>query len=464
MFSPPLRYFSSHAARLFGFGALVLATAGAASLEAQVSPGAGGGAFTTVVLLADGTVWTAGENTFDTIGVTPVVGSGRVRHQVLTDVVSIAHGLRHVVAVTSNGDVWAWGTNMKGVFGASSPSSSNVPVLMTGWPQATAVAAGREQTYVLDTSGNVLAVGENSEGELGDGTYTDRTSPVQIITGGVAAISAGSQHALALTSLGSVFAWGRGNEGQLGDGLQTTSNVPVQVSGLSAITAISAGGWHNLALSGTTLYAWGRNSDGQIGDNTNTPRNSPVLVTAPDIVSIAAGTTHSLAVTPLGTVYGWGANGAYQLGLGHAGEEKQPEPIPGPTGIVAVGTGGNSSFAFASDGAVYGWGHNGSGRLGNGLQLENSREPQNLAIAGGIWRAPQPDFSYWGPGGGNITVTNVLAVPGFAMTYTTNGVDPTLADASIPSGSTISVTTGTTLKARTFSTTMPESGVSKAVY
>jgi alpha-tubulin suppressor-like RCC1 family protein len=472
MFSPPLRYFSSHVGRLFGFGALVLASAGAASLDLQAANGAGGGLYTTVVLLADGTVWTAGENTLGTIGVTPVVGSGRVRHNALSGVVSIAHGLGHVVAVTSSNTVYAWGSNAKAAFGATSPAGSTVPALIGSWPAAAAVAAGREQTYVLDTSGGVWAVGENSEGELGDGSYTDRTSPVQVsgLTSGVVAISAGSQHAIALKSDNTVWAWGRGNEGQLGDGLRTTSNIPVQVASLSSVTAISAGAFHNLAMEAGSLYAWGSNTYGQIGDNTNTRRDSPVPVSTGlgvSIVSFVAGYTHSLGVTSSNTVVGWGANGTYQLGLGHAADQKVPVAIPGPTGIVAVGAGilSHSSFAFASNGAVYGWGDNEFGRLGDGINNTDRKEPLDLAIAGGFWRAPNPDFSRWTAGSGNITVTNVLSsTPGLTMTYTTNGVDPTLSDAVILSGNTIAVTTPTTLKVRTFLSSMPDSGVSKAVY
>jgi alpha-tubulin suppressor-like RCC1 family protein len=449
----------------------MLASAGAASLDLQASTGAGGGLHTTVVLLADGTVWTAGENTFGTIGVTPVVGSGRVRHNALSGVVSVAHGLRHAVAVTSTGAVYIWGDNIQAVFGATSPGSSNVPVAMGIWPAAVAVAAGREQTYVLDTLGGVWAVGENSEGELGDGSFTDRTSPVQVsgLTSGVVAIAAGSQHAIALKSNGTLVAWGRGNEGQLGDGLRATSNVPVTVSGLSNVSLIAAGGFHNLALASGSLYAWGHNTYGQIGDNTNFRRNSPVAVSGglgSSIASLAAGHTHSLAATTSGTVVGWGANGAYQLGLGHNTDQLVPTTIPGLTGIVGVGAGtlNHSSFAFAGNGAVYGWGDNESGRLGDGIALEDRKEPLDLAIAGGIWRAPNPDFSRWTPGSGNIVVTNVLSTPGLTMTYTTSGVDPTLSDPVVLSGGTVSVTTPTTLKVRTFITGTPDSGVSKAVY
>jgi alpha-tubulin suppressor-like RCC1 family protein len=447
---------------------LVLASAGAVSLDLDASTAAGG--LYTTAILHGGVVWTAGENSQMTIGVTPVVGLGRLRHAALTNVVSVGHGLYHVVAVTSGGAVYAWGNNGTGVFGGTSPSSSNVPVQMTGWQPAVAVAAGREQTYVLDGVGRVWAVGENSSGELGDGSFIDRTSPVLVSgLGGVfvVAISAGSQHAIALDSNGDVWAWGRGNEGQLGDGLQTTSNVPVQVSGLKA-GAIAAGGFHNLALNSGTVYAWGQNSHGQIGDNTNFQRNTPVTVIGPlgsSVTSIAAGHTHSLAVTSANTVLGWGGNGTYQLGLGHAGPVLQPVTIPGPTGITSVGAGTHSSFAFAGDGRVFGWGDNEFGRLGDGIYNWDRKESLDLAIAGGFWRVPSPDFSRWTPGAGNITITHVLgSTPGLTMTYTTNGADPTLGDPAIASGFTIAVTSGTTLKVRAFLSGSPDSGVSTAVY
>jgi hypothetical protein len=198
-------------------------------------------------------------------------------------------------------------------------------------------------------------------------------------------------------------------------------------------------------------------------------RNSPVAVAGglgSSIASIAAGHTHSLAATTAGTVVGWGANGTYQLGLGHTTDQLMPVTISGLAGIVAVGAGtlNHSSFAFAGNGAVYGWGDNEFGRLGDGIYQTDRQEPLDLAVAGGIWRVPNPDFSRWTPGSGNIVVTNVLSTPGLTMTYTTNGVDPILSDPGILSGGTIPVTTPTTLKVRTFLTGSPDSGVSKAVY
>src|SRR5206468_2309569 len=83
----------------------------------------------------------------------------------------------------------------------------------------------------------------------------------------VVAISAGNDHSLALLGDGTVMAWGLNNDGQLGDGTTTNRRVPVAVSELSGVVAISGGGFHSMALLGDgTVKAWGDNGSGQVGD------------------------------------------------------------------------------------------------------------------------------------------------------------------------------------------------------
>jgi Bacterial Ig-like domain/Regulator of chromosome condensation (RCC1) repeat len=98
---------------------------------------------------------------------------------------------------------------------------------------------------------------------------------------------------------GQAWAWGRNNIGQLGDGTTTDRNSPVQVSSLSGITTVAGGELHSLALKNDgTVWAWGHNRAGQLGDGTNTERNSPVQVAnLSGVTAIAAGWQHSLAVT-----------------------------------------------------------------------------------------------------------------------------------------------------------------------
>jgi Regulator of chromosome condensation (RCC1) repeat/Carboxypeptidase regulatory-like domain len=134
-------------------------------------------------------------------------------------------------------------------------------------------------TVFLKGDGTVWAWGSNSNGQLGNGTTTDSSTPVQVSgLSGVTAVAAGSAHAIALKGDGTVWAWGSNSNGQLGNGTTTDSSTPVQVSGLSGVTAVAAGSAYTIALKGDgTVWAWGSNSNGQLGNGT-TDSLSPVPV------------------------------------------------------------------------------------------------------------------------------------------------------------------------------------------
>ena len=135
-------------------------------------------------------------------------------------------------------------------------------------------------TVYLKSDGTVWSWGSNSNGQLGDGTTTDKSTPVQVSgLSGVMAIAAGHAHTAALKSDGTVWTWGGNSNGQLGDGSTTDSADPVQVSGLSGVIAIAAGYDHTVALkSDGTVWTWGSNSNGQLGDGSTTDRWTPVQI------------------------------------------------------------------------------------------------------------------------------------------------------------------------------------------
>lgn len=166
-------------------------------------------------------------------------------------------GVSHTLALTLEGRVLAWGDNGAGQLGDGStdPSTAPVEVALPEGVTVTQVAAGSDHGLALTSDGRVLAWGSNAVGQLGDGTTTDRTTPVEVqlpedVT--VTRLSAGEGHSLALTDDGRVLAWGGNVDGQLGDGTTTNSNVPVEVdTDLPAgqrVVRLAAGWWYSLAL------------------------------------------------------------------------------------------------------------------------------------------------------------------------------------------------------------------------
>jgi alpha-tubulin suppressor-like RCC1 family protein len=227
------------------------------------------------------------------------------------------------LAITTDGSLWAWGANNYGQLGDGTVTErlSPVPVLengsfMTGISE---VAAGGYHSLALKSDGSLWAWGYNSHGQLGDGTTLNRRSAVPVrVNGfpmtGVAAMAANLEHSLAIKSDGSLWAWGANNYGQLGDGTTTDrySPVPVLDNGIpmTGVVAAAAGGYHSLALkSDGSLWAWGDNTEGQLGNNTLSLIPIPVIeggFPMTGVAAVAAGVLHSLALKTDGSLWAWG--------------------------------------------------------------------------------------------------------------------------------------------------------------
>ncbi|MFH1321405.1 MAG: Ser-Thr-rich GPI-anchored membrane family protein, partial [Bacteroidota bacterium] len=176
--------------------------------------------------------------------------------------------------------------------------STGLVTIVHDSPSVISIAGGYKYSLALLSDGRVLAWGCNYDGQLGDGTTTDRHTPVEVtgITDAVM-VEAGYYHSLALLSDGRVLAWGSNEYGQLGDGTTTDRHTPVEVTGITDAVAIAAGGYYSLALlSDASVLAWGCNEYGLLGDGTTTYRHTPVEVTGiTDAVMVEAGYYHSLA-------------------------------------------------------------------------------------------------------------------------------------------------------------------------
>src|SRR5262249_43071343 len=149
--------------------------------------------------------------------------------------------------------------------------------------------------------GAVECWGANDSGQLGDNSTTQRPAPVDVsgLAGGVVALATGAAHSCALTVAGGVKCWGLNANGQGGDGTTTQRLTPVDVSGLtSGVRAIAAGDNHTCALTNAGgVKCWGQNATGQLGDNSTTDRNAPVGVSglSGGVIAIDAGAAHTCA-------------------------------------------------------------------------------------------------------------------------------------------------------------------------
>ncbi len=351
--------------------------------------------------------------------------------QALNNIVQVAGGGRYSLALTSNGSVYAWGDDTYGQLGdgkqtfSSQVNENSIPgVVQTQSGPLTnvvAIAAGQDHALALTADGSVYSWGRNQYGQLGNGStdssayysyygYVSDNPYATLVRGGshfsyaslsgVTAIAAGGYHSLAVLSDGTVVAWGYNSSGQLGDaasGSGADSAYPVPVSSLTNAVSVAAGQYFSLALTASgSVYGWGYDNDGELGIGSfGVNQTVPVLVQLNDATTnlplvatqIAAGDSFALALVSAGSVYAWGSDALDQLGDNSAGSgagsasgfgTSSPfSPLPIPVGMISalsVGAGSSSSLAVQPDHTLLTWGANSSGQLGTGA-VTASQQP-----------------------------------------------------------------------------------------
>lgn len=217
-----------------------------------------------------GDVWAWGGNGYGKLGDGYIINKNtpvRTDKSHMTDkIIAVSAGSNHSLALDEYGNVWAWGRNNWGQLGDNSNVTRYTPVrtdnsLMSY--KIVAISAGQYHSMALDETGDVWTWGSNNSGQLGDNTNTERYVPVKsdksLMSDKIVTISAGDIHSLALDKNGDVWAWGRNYSGQLGDGSNTNRNTPVKTdkSDMSnKIASISAGGYHSLAIQQSDNCWW----------------------------------------------------------------------------------------------------------------------------------------------------------------------------------------------------------------
>jgi alpha-tubulin suppressor-like RCC1 family protein len=327
---------------------------------------------------------------------------------------SLAAGYFHNLALKSDGTVWAWGADFVGQLGNGDwihlPGLPPLPDIGSPGPLQTvdlsnvvAVAAGGFHNLALQASGAVWAWGANWYGQLGDGT-TDQQAAPRVLSGlsDVRSLAGGGCHSLAVKNDGTVWAWGRNDSGQLGTDPDEDIRHPAPVNGLSGVAAVAGGLWHSLALkTDGTVWGWGRGDAGQLGEVAAATIRRPCPIAGlSNVVALAAGISHSLALRADGTVWTWGGNDLGQLGDGTTDNRSVPAPVTRLSNVVAVAAGNWFSLALSSDGSVWAWGDNNYGQLGDGVPVAVTNETLRTNIVTMITSlnvtnyTPQTNYSY----------------------------------------------------------------------
>lgn len=201
---------------------------------------------------------------------------------------SMRAGMRHTCADSLNGQLFCWGHNSDGQLADGSTATRISPTAVPGVIRFRALSLGEFHTCALAregaADGAAFCAGRNGAGELGDGTNEPRTQ-LTAVSGDhrFQTISAGRRHTCGIVANTQVLlCWGNNTHGQLGDGSTTARSSPAAVLDSMKFAMVSAGSDHTCAItSDRKAYCWGRNAEGQLGDGTTHPRRIPTLVLPP---------------------------------------------------------------------------------------------------------------------------------------------------------------------------------------
>ena len=326
----------------------------------------------------------------------------------------------HVAAIKTDGTLWLWGSNGAGQLGTNNTTSRSSPIQTvaggTNWKQ---VSCGGGHTAAIKTDGTLWLWGNNNNsifsGALGDGTTTDRSSPVQTVSGGTnwKQVSCGGGFTGAIKTDGTLWTWGSGWSGQLGDGTVGTSSrsSPIQtISGGTNWKQVACGSSSMAAIKNDgTLWAWGAGNYGALARTDLSESGSPAQTVAGgnNWKQVSGGYFGFSAIKTDGTLWMWGENSQGQLGTN--------DVVPRSSPVQTVAGGNNwysivcrmSAAAIKTDGTMWAWGFGAYGALGQGASYSSRSSPIQIANGGSNWK--DVGVTDLGTGGGTVIAIRDLS-------------------------------------------------------
>jgi alpha-tubulin suppressor-like RCC1 family protein len=286
---------------------------------------------------------------------------------------TITVGALHSCATTTTARVYCWGWNRDGELGDGSRTDRVVPVRVVGDARITLVSGGGGHSCALDSGGSATCWGFNLSGQLGvqegaAGAVARSAVPMDVAGGlTLTAVEAGGAFTCGIAADSAAWCWGWGEQGQMGDGSRVDRRTPVAVGGGLRLIAVSAGARHTCALAAdSTAWCWGANDDGQLGSGTVTDTTLPVAVAGGrKFIAVSAGNDHTCGLEAIGDVYCWGENLAGQLGDTAVSQARTPNRVLSGQAFVSITAGAAHTCGTTITDAGYCWGGNASGQLGS---------------------------------------------------------------------------------------------------
>ena len=355
------------------------------SIQQIVSSGvkkAAAGHSHSIFLKVDGSVWGMGKNDQGQLGDDNVTDRGDPLQIIAGGAVDVDAGNGYSMVVMNDGRVLVFGSNKSGQLGTFEALYQPNPQLLPDLKVSSAVAS-ENTSYFVDLNGSLWSVGNDWEGELGNGALTHSVSNlVKVVDGNVTAVRSRLNHALYRDVNGSILGFGDGHHGRLGTGTFSDLHSPAMVYD-GNVTSFAAGTEYSaMVLSDGSLWTMGRNNHGQLGDVNASNRFYPIKVVDANVTQVAAGENFTVFLKKDGSVWGTGKNSHFQLGDANTSNKWVPQRII-EANATSVACSHHGTFVSMNDGSLLALGHNAHFRMGHSTGGTNHSTPQ-VVFSGGV--------------------------------------------------------------------------------